>query len=54
MWGDLRLLTDQNAVGVDEAEPRRPNLGVRVSKQLEGVGAAPALVRGGKERAQVG
>ena len=50
---DARLLADQHAVGVDELEAGRPYARVRVREQLERVGAAVALVVGGKERADV-
>ena len=50
---DPRLLADQDAVRVDELEAGLAHLRVGVAQQVERVGAVPARVAGGEERADV-
>ena len=50
---DLRLLADQHTVGVDERVARLAHLRVGVAEEMERVGAVPARVAGGEERADV-
>jgi hypothetical protein len=53
VWGDSRFLADQDAVRIHELEPCLANPPVGIAEQLQRVRVVPALVVGGKERADV-